>query len=212
VGGAPHDSLAFTPRRTNAGSLTVVYGALAGLASGQREQIDESTLTYAYSATYCDCASAESGDFFAAALTTGDYNADGFDDLAIGAPGDHPHATPTRPHDAYVPQAGLVIVLYGDPSGVFTTARVLHQDTPGVAGMAEAGDQFGAALASGDVNGDGLTDLAVAAPGEDLDGTVDAGAVVALFGTPLGITPDGTQLIKPATPYTAGYFGFGMPH
>ena len=44
----------------------------------------------------------------------------------------------------------------------------ISQDTPNVLDTAEAADQFGAALAPGNFNGDGFTDLAVAVPGERL--------------------------------------------
>ena len=55
---------------------------------------------------------------------------------------------------------------------------MLSQDTPGVGGGAESGDQFGRILGSGNFNG-GPADLVVSVPFEDLtDNTeADAGAV-----------------------------------
>ncbi len=57
-------------------------------------------------------------------------------------------------------------------------ARTLTQDTPGVAGVAERGDGYGAALATGEFGVDaGRLHLAVGAPGEDVGTAVDAGTV-----------------------------------
>ena len=51
----------------------------------------------------------------------------------------------------------------------------------------EAGDQFGAVLSVADFNGDGYSDLAVAAPFEDVDGVANAGAVHVVYGGPNGL-------------------------
>ncbi|MEM2869077.1 MAG: PKD domain-containing protein [Thermoplasmata archaeon] len=52
---------------------------------------------------------------------------------------------------------------------------------------ARAGDNFGAALAAADVNGDGAEDICVGAPGSDLSGN-DAGAVYIFYG-PVSASP-----------------------
>ena len=59
--------------------------------------------------------------------------------------------------------------------------------------MAEAGDQWGAEMSSGDTDGDGLPDLAVGAPGEDIGSAPDAGAVWTLRGAPGGLTATGAR-------------------
>src|SRR6185369_11820197 len=67
------------------------------------------------------------------------------------------------------------------------------QASSNISGTPEAGDLFGAALAAGDFNHDGKTDLAIGVPGEDVSGFVDAGAVNVLYGSDTGITDTGQQ-------------------
>jgi hypothetical protein len=115
------------------------------------------------------------------ALVAGDFNADGFDDLAIGIPGDI-----VGP----LIGAGSVIVLFGSADGLQAVTpehQLWSQATTDVDGNAETGDGFGAALASADMNGDGFDDLSIGVPGEDLGGPDrDAGAVNVLYGSPNG--------------------------
>ncbi len=129
---------------------------------------------------------AEAGDLFGASLASGDFDGDGFDDLAIGAPGEGIGAKA---------DAGAVNVLYGSASGLTATGDQLwHQSTSGVLGGAEAGDLFGASLASADFDGDGKDDLAIGAPGEGIGAKADAGAVNVLYGSASGLTAAGDQL------------------
>lgn len=120
--------------------------------------------------------------FFGAALAAGDFDGDGFDDLAIGAPGD----------DAGVGviAAGAVYLLYGGEGGITTAqATMVSQESEGVLSNAETLDQFGSALVAADFNGDGFADLGVGTPWED-EGVefVDVGVVIALYGSASGIS------------------------
>ncbi len=121
----------------------------------------------------------ESFDQFGVATTCGDFDGDGFHDLAIGANGEAIGAEFG---------AGAVTVVYGSSTGLNTlTSDYLHQDRPGIRGSSEIGDSFGEALAAGDFDGDGFTDLAVGIPGEDIPGVVDAGAVQIFYGAADGL-------------------------
>src|SRR5262249_22043860 len=89
-----------------------------------------------------------------------DFNGDGFDDLAIGVPGEKIGSTE---------QAGAVIVLYGASSGLTSSgAQIFRQGAAGVPGTPETSDHFGASVAAGDLDGDGYADLAIGVPGEDV--------------------------------------------
>ncbi|WP_306189694.1 FG-GAP and VCBS repeat-containing protein [Streptomyces sp. MK5] len=107
-----------------------------------------------------------------------DFNKDGYGDIAFG----HPNAT----------GKGGVLLWRGTSTGPGSVTRI-NQASPGVVGAAEYGDRFGARVSVGDVNHDGYPDLAVASPGEDVDGRVDAGAVHILRGSASGLTGSGSQ-------------------
>jgi len=74
-------------------------------------------------------------------VAAGDFNGDGRADLAVGA---------WLEDVGTVSNAGTVNVLYGTAAGLSATGNQLwHQDSAGVLDAAEAGDRFGAALATG---------------------------------------------------------------
>jgi hypothetical protein len=73
------------------------------------------------------------------------------------------------------------------------TPTVVHQDSTGVPGAGETDDAFGGAVSTGDINGDGYADVAVAASGEDLGSAAEAGSVTVLFGSASGLRTSGAQ-------------------
>ena len=128
----------------------------------------------------------EAGDFFGGALGAGDFNADGFADLAIGADGESVGA---------IPAAGAINVLYGAVGGLTTTgSQVLHQGVAGVGSNPEDFDGFGFALVGGDFDNDGFVDLAVGVPFEGVGVVPGAGAINVLFGGGGGLSGAGSQL------------------
>ena len=104
----------------------------------------------------------------------GDFNADGYHDLAVGAP----HASVKG-----LALAGAVTVFYGRKDGLAAVKHsVITQETEGVWDFAEPHDGFGWSLAVGDFNGNGVDDLAIGVPFEDFSRIDNAGVVHILYG------------------------------
>ena len=111
-----------------------------------------------------------------------DFNNDGFDDLAIGVPNEDVGS---------LEDAGAVNVIYGSASGLSSTVKAdqfLSQNTPNVEDVAEANDQFGSALSTGDFNNDGFADLAIGVHNEDVGSLEDAGTVNVIYGSASGLS------------------------
>lgn len=135
----------------------------------------------------------------AASATIGDVDKDGHGDLVLRTvPG---NVVEDLPYDH-----GTLKVLYGTASGPSTTrTTTIDQNTAGVPGVNEDGDQFGYSLSSGDVNGDGYADISVGIPYEALEaGQKEAGSVVQLYGGRGGLSGTGAQAF---TQDTAGVPG-----
>jgi hypothetical protein len=154
----------------DAGAVNVLYGSGGGLTGTGSQQFTQPV------------SAVEPGDQFGTALASGDFNNDGFADLAVGAPFEDVGSIPT---------AGAVSVLYGSANGLTTTgARTFTQ----VGSAAEVNDEFGLALAAGDFDNDGFADLAAGAPEENVGSISVAGAVSVLHGSNAGLTTTGGQL------------------
>jgi hypothetical protein len=135
-------------------------------------------------------------EHFGAALAAGDFDADGFGDLAIWTQGDQVGGS----------TGGTVTVLYGSARGLTATGvQLWTPDSPGVPGDSQSEDSFGTALAAGDLNGDRADDLAVGAPNGDVAAAFDAGDVIVLYGTQAaGLTATGAQLWSQDSPGVPG--------
>ncbi|WP_274560060.1 FG-GAP repeat protein [Streptomyces spiramyceticus] len=127
----------------------------------------------------------------------GDFNGDGHRDLAFAAP----YATFSGQG-----MAGYTAVAYGTSAGISTAKyTVVHQNSTGVPGSAEAEDTFGAAFAIADFNGDGYADLAAGAPGEDVGSDGDGGSVTIVWGSATGL--NGGTTVKDPAPTAHDEFG-----
>src|SRR4051794_38526305 len=111
---------------------------------------------------------------------TSDFNGDGYNDLAIGAPG----GTIAGKADA-----GYVTIIPGSKNGLVTAKmRILSQATAGVPGDPAEGKRFGEALATADFNGDGYADLVVGTPDDtDTKAVTKPGSLTVFFGSRTGL-------------------------
>lgn len=135
----------------------------------------------------------QSGDQFGAAVAAGDFNGDGIDDLATGIPFDQGLAGDP------ILGCGAVVVRYGAPRGGLALGLAddfLNQLASGSPDPAEQSELFGAALAAGDFDGDGIDDLAIGIP-QNRTGAPAAGAVQIHYGRAGGIQLVGEHLLRP---------------
>ncbi len=134
--GDGHDDLAISASDedvgavVDAGAVNVLYGSGSGLTAAGDQLWHQDTPGV--------LGMAEAEDLFGFSLASGDFNGDGHNDLAIGVAGEDVGTTS---------DAGAVNVFYGSTASLTAAGDQLwHQDTPGVLGMAEAGDVFGFSL------------------------------------------------------------------
>lgn len=85
-------------------------------------------------------------------------------------------------------------VLYGSAEGIRPDRKpeIINQDTAGVPGTGEDGDEFGMSLGIGDTDGDKYADVLVGAPGEALGSATGAGQTTLLRGSASGLTSSGS--------------------
>ena len=167
----------------DAGAVNVLYGTATGLSGATYQVWTQNSLAIVGDV-------AEAFDLFGYAVAAGDFNGDGFDDLAVGVVGED-----VAVFQGTVANAGAINVLYGSANGLQSDSRSFwHQNsnarTTPINDTVETGDGFGAALAAGDFNGDTYDDLAVGVPGESVGGTPNAGAVNILYGMQGGLLSD----------------------
>jgi FG-GAP repeat len=177
------------------GDVSVVYGSGAGLSvAGSELWTQDSPGIHGI---------VQTNDDFGSALAIGDFDGNGFGDLAVGVPGEPvPHCR------SYCWAGGAVNVIYGSAGGLTADGnQCWTQNSPGVPGSTEYTDTFGRALAAGDFDGNGADDLAVGIPGKNpsmRSQPFGRGAVVTLYGSTGGLSAAGAQRWTQASPNVAG--------
>ncbi|MBN1994479.1 MAG: VCBS repeat-containing protein [Anaerolineae bacterium] len=137
----------------------------------------------------------EGGDRLGSALAgLGDLNGDGLPEMAIGAPRDDSGSVPL---DGNRNRGAIYITTLMTPTGVYSTHQKIGSTDGGFAGPLKDKDFFGGSLANiGDMNGDGVVDLAVGAPESEAAGL---GAFWILYLNTNGTVKSSQKL--PAGPY-----------
>lgn len=164
----------------DAGAVNVIYGSVSGLtaAGSQFWHQDRAWIKNI----------AEDGDRFGTAVSWGDFNGDGSDDLAITVPREDTKSTAN---------AGAAAVIYGSGAGLDSAGNQLwHQDSPGIEGTALGGDMIGSSLATGDFNGDTRDDLAIGFDGDNVDGKSHTGGANVIYGSATGLDVPGNQFLS----------------
>ncbi|MEM7479449.1 MAG: FG-GAP and VCBS repeat-containing protein, partial [Planctomycetota bacterium] len=146
----------------NAGAVEVFYGSSWGLMPEASMVLTQSSFL---------ASSIGSGDQFGFSIAAGDFDNDGYEDLAIGVPGEDLHP--------FARNVGEVEIIYGSQSGLSDVRHKRLTQSSISRSVSQNGDLFGYSLAVGDFNGDGFDDLAIGVPKEDVLNNTrkDAGAV-----------------------------------
>ncbi|MGY5075585.1 FG-GAP-like repeat-containing protein [Streptomyces nigrescens] len=172
------------------GKVTVAYGTPSGPSATRTQSFDQGLPGFH--------GAQESGDRLGSCVAVADVTGDGRAEIALGISGED---------FSGLADAGSIALLHGTASGVTGAgSQVLHQNTPGVPGVAEKNDAFGAACGLLDVNGDGHRDLAVSSAAEN----ASSGAVWSLRGSGDGLTTKGATAFGPGDvggPVTKAEFG-----
>lgn len=159
---------------SEAGAVTIIYGSIRGLtATGSQHLVQPIDRP-------------EESDEFGRSLAAGDFDADGYMDLAVGA---HKETVEGKI------ESGAVSVFHGSRDGLDRAdSQFWHQASPGVVGELEHDEWFGWSVAVDDFDGDGYGDLAIAIRFDEIGGKFHAGSVLILYGSSDGLKATGSQL------------------
>jgi hypothetical protein len=156
-----------------AGEVVVLWGGPSGLNSAHRTPISQDSPGVP--------GAGEEHDAFGAMTTAGDFNDDGYTDLAVGSPGEDVG----EDHDG-----GMVVVLWGGKQGLVSGDSVTDRHRA-------AHDYFGQALVAGDFDADGVDDLVVG----------DNSPTIHLYQRGLDANGDAAKNVDVTTPIAQGNGG-----
>ena len=155
---------------SNAGVVQLMLGSSSGLVTGSAAARDGRSLPSPYTGLQTD---AQFGEVIAIA----NFNDDTFDvhDLVVGIP---------RQNIGKLSDTGLTAVYEGSllsDNFLAATPQIFTLADLGSSNSANA--RFGSTLATGDISGDSIEDLAVSAPGQTVNGFSQAGKIYLIYGS-----------------------------
>ena len=166
------------PNGLSSGETYIVFGKNTAIAGPFAASIDLSTLDGNSGFVINGIDAGDSSGF--SASSAGDVNADGVGDVIIGAVGADPNGKNS---------AGETYIVFGKDtavSGPFAASvdlSTLNGTNGFILNGIDAGDASGMSVSSaGDVNGDGVGDVIIGAPGGDPGGRTHAGESFVVFG------------------------------
>ncbi|MCC6545673.1 FG-GAP repeat protein [Candidatus Sumerlaeota bacterium] len=168
--------------RTAAGTVYILFGAANFFATPSRDFASGDWDVKISGAAAGDNTGGSTifGGGISQALASGDFDNDGIDDIAIGA-----HLS----NGAGPETSGAVRIVKGrTPFAHGTTIDLLSQANYSIFGD-DTDDQLGTTIAAGDINGDGIDDLAISVPYASVGTFTNEGYVYVMFGrTPFPVT------------------------
>ena len=204
IGSPGNPGTVFSNNLVDAGAVHIFNGTFNGSFIGPNKLIHEERICFIEGCPKNDF-EAEPDDNFGATLAAGNFNRDGFADLAVGAPNERIGGS-VAADSGSIASAGSVNAYYGSSSGlqiVGSTVQFWHEGNLGINTTPVAGDKFGASLTAWNfgrnifIPGTGFppttvfvqsADLAVGVPHKEVSGKVDAGLVRVIYSDARGLS------------------------